>query len=102
MGDIPDWAIEKATKLRDDGYDREETSLATFARYITAHEEPPVDPLVLEAREIVAGTWEKRGSSIAAGQYRSGMYDACGGPSMQIAMACLKRGMELAREGGAK
>lgn len=66
--DIPQWAKERATKMcnaevRSDGYSgtrrvddywRRFPSFRAFARYIAAHEEPPVDPLLIEAREMFA------------------------------------------------
>lgn len=73
MTDLPpDWAIQRAIDLRHDldpavewrldtikdapkGY----ASMIAFARYIAQHEQPPVDPLLIEAREIVAEAWRR-------------------------------------------
>lgn len=54
------------------------TTLA-FARYIEQHESPPVDPVLLKARELAAGVAHEiegysDASDFAAG-YRSGTYD---------------------------
>lgn len=59
-----DWAIEKALKLREfnDGYCLDDVKKApsifatvvAFARYIEAHEEPPISRELLCAREAAA------------------------------------------------
>lgn len=80
-----DWAIEKALKLRefDDGHclcldDVKKapsifvTAIA-FARYIEAHETPPVSRELLCAREAAAREWPSSRAEI-----ESGDWDGCG------------------------
>jgi len=93
--DVPDWAIERARELyranvpeipepKYDGFSYQEA----FARYITEHEEPPADPLLLEARAICASVAENK-----AYQYLDGTRDKYG--DMEIALTALKRGIEM-------
>ncbi len=56
-------------------------------------EPEPVDPLLIEAREIAAKYWEGQGDHIGADNHRSGDKDDWA--SAQIALAALRRGMEL-------
>lgn len=112
---IPQWAIKEAVLRLDAEHlaqfvDDRHPHMASpdpakyfpqvrvIARLIAAHEEPPVDPLLIEAREICAAVQEKRGFPIYASQFRDGGFDACHGPMMATAMAALRRGIELARE----
>ena len=54
-----EWALERANELiladipRGGGVHMAKCAETAFARYIEQHEEPPVDPIVEEAREIV-------------------------------------------------
>ena len=102
MNDIPEWASERAQALAKDetlheGYTRTHRA---FARYIAEHEEPPVDPLLLEARELCA----RQAEGDLGGNY--GLYDAQGHREgkwddtfqIDLVKAALKRGMELARK----
>lgn len=109
-GDVPEWAKKRACELANADISnpipyREShigsyghSAITALALYIAQHEEPPVDPLLAEARTICADVWESRGSKVAASQYRAGVFDAGSGPSMSIALAALRRGMELAKE----
>jgi hypothetical protein len=102
--EIPQWAALRAfnlsnlagagwTTIRDmlEGY----TGRA-FARYIAEHEEPPVDPVLTEAREIASATCTKSGNTHEAELCLSGGWDA--EPLVSTAYTALRRGMELARE----
>lgn len=87
--DMPaDWAIERAIELVNvDGSTYTHESLTqkhivgwslgkAFARYIEAHEQPPVDPDLVTAREIcamVADQWDSGDG--AEGRYRAGCFD---------------------------
>ena len=56
----------------------------------------PVDPLLIEAREIVARVVGAGGASWFGGEFRKGKCDDH--QSMQVALAALKRGREIERE----
>lgn len=97
--EIPQWAQDKAQRLTADEID--ETSglgaglhhaMTAFARYIAGHEEPPVDPLLIEAREICAS--RDGVDAVQARSYRDGRHDA--GGAVDTALAALRRGIELA------
>lgn len=89
--DMPaDWAIERAYELSlfDHGAITERTDWRLgFARYIEAHEQPPVDPDLVTAREICAKVADQLGDPAASG-YRSGLNDD--GERVQFALAKLK------------
>jgi len=105
MSDIPEWAVKRATDLTSEAM-KDGSWLpigghasAAFARYIAEHEEPPVDPLLIEAREIAAaaieavpGEWSRHPPD----SYRAGEHDD--EPGLKAIVTALKRGMELARE----
>lgn len=91
--DIPTWAKERAAALIDkwvgepvssSEYIRCRIVLEAFARYIAAHEEAPVDPLLNEAREIVRASYPEMDPNYT-------------GRRVTVALAALKRGMELAK-----
>lgn len=56
----------------------------------------PIDPDLLEAREMVAKYYEGRAGPAAARRTREGDYD--GSAFLVLALAALKRGRELAKE----
>ncbi|HET8729512.1 MAG TPA: hypothetical protein VFM34_00165 [Moraxellaceae bacterium] len=66
----PQWAIDRAYELVGEGY-----AYTAFARYIAEHEQPPVDPDLLTAREICARVADEIGREGDAGNYRDGIYD---------------------------
>lgn len=77
--------------------------MVALARYIAAHEEPPVDPLLIEARELVARTnhdqWPDSPWHLnEAQELRSGGRDFT--LVLQAAHNGLRRGIELAKEQG--
>jgi len=57
MTDIPAWAFDRVDKLAAEG----RTEKTAFAKYISEHEEAPVDPLLVEAVNAVYDMW-RRGS----------------------------------------
>lgn len=66
--EIPQWAIERAAELACEVatkpiYNADKVVNLhldqAFASYIAKHEEPPVDPLLIEAREIAAKHYER-------------------------------------------
>ena len=65
-------------------------TLHVLARYIAKHEEPTVDPLLVEAREVCAQC--ARFSHYKEG-YISGAFDD--DSAVQVALAALKRGIEM-------
>lgn len=92
--DVPEWAIERARALRDG-----EATLVggtNLMAAFAAHEPAPVDPLLIEARAIVAdclGDNEKH----EEGEVLAGDWDE--GHRIRIALAALKRGIELRARG---
>lgn len=91
--DIPQWAKERACALVQAHTDSLTPSgyLQAFAHYIAAHEEPPVDPLLVEAREIAAGF-----NGLIGDKVRSGQMDKS--DHVCIAVKAIRRGMELGRD----
>ncbi len=89
--DIPEWAMERAFALANaDVVPTTDLStwtaaITAFAAYIAAHEEPPVDPLLIEAREIL----------------RHYGYERTGTAEEGLALAGIRRGIELAKAGEA-
>lgn len=84
----PDWAYDRVEELYSDFYMRgsgleSNTMKGAFAAYIAEHEKPPVDPLLVEARGIIAGRIFE--SSFDADQSEAIAYDA------------LKRGIEIGK-----
>jgi len=87
----PVWAMKKANDIfKDSGG----TFTEDFARYIAAHEEAPVDPLLIEAREICAVDAERNRLGIAE-QYRAGRMDNV--PLLQLTIQGLRRGIEIGK-----
>ena len=58
--EIPQWAKAMAVQLMGEDVD----SLVALARYIAAHEQPPVDPDVIAVREIAAALCRNGGMSL--------------------------------------
>lgn len=96
--EIPQWAKERACELanaawgRGNRFDTDSVdfwpSIRAFARYIAQHEQPPVDPDLVKAREICARVYENSGCGIAAGNCRSGKLDDYS--EVQFALSALK------------
>jgi len=104
MSEIPEWALDEALRRcgvapdqkplsdwRDATY---ATAVRLFALHIAAHEEPPVDPLLVEAREIVAD-WNRPSAPGFADETLAGEHDKAG--TVVCALAALKRGIELGK-----
>lgn len=111
--EIPQWALERAARIfsaaigqscaASDAYTPDELACTyigrTFARYIAQHEEPPVDPLLIEAREIVARHEDSLGFDEDAKSTRAGDIDSL--ESVQFTLTGLRRGIELGKAGAA-
>jgi hypothetical protein len=96
--EIPQWAKERACELANaiheyprftvDHLDRDWPSLQAFARYIAAHEEPPVDPVIDAIEDALAQFYKGPGQTWPG--------------TMTMASAIIdeftKRGIELASE----
>ena len=101
MTDIPDWAFNRLGELsaQEAGIDGDPAHVQTqraFARYIAEHEEPPVDPLLIEAREICAAQSEEEGGNVSwAREVRCGELDDC--DEVICTLRGLKRGIELGK-----
>lgn len=94
----PEWAWARVRALR-----RAETALnaieVAFARYIEEHEEPPVDPLLIEARQIASHARRKVNGSCdfgVADQILQGQWDDH--QLVNAALTALRRGIELGKE----
>ena len=92
--DIPHWAKERACELANKESGRHSwfpadcnqgyTSLTALARYIAKHEEPPVDPDLITAREICARVCVHHDALL----YREGHFDS--DPEVQFILTKLK------------
>lgn len=96
---IPQWAKKRACELANEakempGYWNPEdvvgcnSPLTALARYIAKHEEPPVDPNLIKAREICARVVEGIDKHFVAAEYRKGIYDNLS--EVQFALTALK------------
>lgn len=75
-------------------------NLILEARAMVAELPPPVDPDLIEAREMAAVRYSQRGETqlaLVARPYRSGLNDEHW--DVQTALAGIKRGRELERQG---
>ncbi len=109
MADIPDWAKERACELANAeaplrwNPKRQHPAIDAMARLIAAHEEPPIDPLLIEARKIAASrlkdgvrylSFHAGDADLCAMRYREGKNDD---EFVLSLVAAIKRGMELER-----
>lgn len=104
--EIPQWAKERAVELSNARYPDsvdmgsfELESLRAFAAYIAAHEEQPEDPLLIEARRIVSCNKSGRYSPATEELIEAGEFDR--EEPVQVALAALRRGIELGKAGEA-
>ena len=99
MSDLPpDWAIEKVKQLHRKEGGATVPMAHAFARYIAEHEEPPVDPLLVEARNICASRWDDKFLPIAkdiAEDFRLGRHDDDEG--VEMVLRALRRGIEIGK-----
>lgn len=102
MSDIPEWAWKRAATLAYDDCGEASVSVIrdtsigrAFAAYIMGHEQPLVDPLLLEARRIVEEKYRSRGCPSTADSVIGGRYDD--DVSVKVALTALRRGIELSR-----
>lgn len=110
---IPEWAVDRALERfpRPTFYDGSSWKPAVLegrdahfanavrflAEQIARYEEPPVDPLLLEAREIVKATLtDSHQFCDCRAKIDAGEWDT--GQKVRAALAALKRGMELAQK----
>lgn len=95
--EIPQWAKERAIGLMD--FEAKAAvpwtfknvpgaAVDAFARYIAQHEQPPVDPDLVKAREICGQVAEEWLNDEALEEYRLGRYDD--DPEVQFALSALK------------
>lgn len=110
MDNIPEWAKKRACDLANrsrPGFSPwkpkhvtpDYSALYALALHVMKHEEPPVDPLLLEARKIVADSYEGLGCDETVDNVRNGAHD--NGWSVTEVLKALKRGIELAKTGAA-
>jgi hypothetical protein len=93
VGDAPDWAVERVRQIDDGNHIHLRNA---FARYIAAHEEAPVDPDLLLAREICALNCQVRYPA-QAHEYRRGRADES--DYVAVAIDGIRHGRELAEAG---
>lgn len=97
--DIPHWAKKRACELANGeggsavcwrpSHVGEFALLTALARYIAEHEDTPVDPDLIKAREICARVTEEWwGGQNQVVNYRYGTYDT--DPEVQFALTALK------------
>lgn len=102
--DIPLWARKRAADLSTEyewpvsaSFGTEDVKgsrhLQAFAAYIAAHEDPPVDPLLIEARRIIAADYSQREYEGPSERCLDGSCDESF--VMRTTLAALRRGMAL-------
>ncbi len=81
-GWTPEDARSRAYEVLSEGFDPHWVcanvhcnAVETVARYIAAHEQPPIGSDLLLAREIAAAIFEAKGRDITATLYRAGDHD---------------------------
>ncbi len=98
MGEIPQWALEKARKLSEAETRstwRDASCYASgpaFARYIAAHEQPPVDPLRAALDETYDAVLPYRRDFGNEGELRDRFV-------VELRAALQRRGIELSSKG---
>ncbi len=94
--EIPEWAFRRVAELHTevDGLS------SSFARYIMSKEEPPVDPDLIEAREVVCKNHhDKHPESPWHVERAQRVREGCDDNLLEVmqALAGIKRGRELER-----
>lgn len=105
--DIPQWVRDEVDKRAPIGVRHTSSGLAKYAdelrdlaaSLIAQHEEPPADPLLIEAREIAAKWYTEEGTPTGAAASRRGDWDNA--PAVRWIVAGLRRGIELGKAGAA-
>ena len=87
----PQWAFYRVAELSEDA----PTYRVAFAHYIAQHEQPPVDPLLVEARAIVAAYCRDAGLESWAASVEAGSGDE--GHDVSLVLAALRRGVEIGK-----
>lgn len=102
----PEWAIQRALEILYADYQASALptvdNVATYpsmyaapikvARYIAEHEEEPVDPLLLKAREIVVEFYSTNHPNSRLADVREGTRDDC--KAVQLALHTLRAAAE--------
>ena len=104
--EIPEWAKQRAWDMMNDINDfipatphevcKYTSGFYALALHVLKHETPPVDPLLPEAREIVARNYDSDGCKKESAQVRAGSLDNW---LVTLTLDCLRRGIEI---GGGK
>lgn len=111
--ETPQWALERAGALSDFGNAINTGScwwwtwepVKAFARYISEHETEPVDPLLIEAREVAAGeliagvrfvSFQVGDADVCAANLREGRADDS--ELIKVVLSALRRGIELGKQ----
>jgi hypothetical protein len=99
------WAVKRALEICCDPSQQEHPAreaasgspvIRAFAHYIETHEAPPPDPLLDEARDVIARCQETVGMAGAAKATRQGKCD--NQMSMRFTLEAIRRGIELGKQ----
>ena len=105
MTDIPQWVwgeIDRRVGEPTPTTNREWAMYSARLRCLAAeliaeHEQPPVDPLLIEARELAASERARAAiGQFTESEYRTGLADDT--PIINLTLTALKRGIEIERE----
>jgi hypothetical protein len=96
--EIPEWAKERVSALTVE--ERDKTGFAgsvrrAFERYVAEHEDPPVDPILVAAREIVSTTFNFPATKKALFDGKLDHWT-----SVKLTEAGIRRGLAMAKEEG--
>ncbi|WP_324695442.1 hypothetical protein [Novosphingobium sp. RL4] len=101
----PEWAIERAIELGDNPPSPNVKQVVesphayhgyiAFARYIAEHEEAPVDPLLIEARALVAARYNDSFGAEHKAATLAGEDDSS--EPIRNCLIALRRGIEIGR-----
>lgn len=100
MDDVPEWAIARACDECGSPADVTIGAFKAFARYIAKHEDAPIDPDMIAAREVVCGYHHDKHPESPwhvekAKMVRSGRFDKM--LEVQAAYHGIKRGRDMER-----
>ena len=105
MTDIPQWVWGEIDRRAGDPTPKTTMGWAAHcdrlrclaAELIAEHEQPPVDPLLIEARELAASERARAAiGQFTESEYRAGLADDT--PIINLTLTALKRGIEIERE----